>query len=338
MLAMLSPVVLVMNLLLFGKSYFGSLSVFLPATVVTYVLMGLSWQMHTAVAVYLRHRFPTDEQMVKRLSIAIFTFILLTGLSTTLLFYGYDYFDFLGYDFDETMYKWALIIGVIENVFVTFLHEGVSSFEKWRQTLKETEDLKKEYLQGQLLGLKSQVNPHFLFNSLNSLSSLISEDQERAEKFLDEMSKVYRYLLRNNEDQLVELSTELQFIHSFYHLLHARYGDGIEIIVTTKPEDREKMLPPLTLQILVENALNINKVSKDSPLRLSITVDESGWLRITNNVQKKIKEFDGREDTGINNISNKFRLLCQQPIIIHENEQERVILVPLIPNPQTVAV
>src|SRR5215217_6801615 len=146
-------------------------------------------------------------------------FILVTALATTLFFWIYKTVHFPGADFNAANYQTALLLGAGVNVFVTFIHEAVSRFEKWKAVLVENEQLKKEYMQSQLLGLKSQINPHFLFNSLNSLSCLINDDEQEAELFLDEMSKVYRYLLRNNDEELVSLHTELDFIRSYFYLL-----------------------------------------------------------------------------------------------------------------------
>ncbi len=195
---------------------------------------------------------PQDSDLMKRMLISIFLFILINALIVSILFWGYDYFHFLNYELNQVRYQWTLLSAAIFNVFVTILHEGVDSFDKWKKTMLETQQLKKEYMQSRLLGLKSQMNPHFLFNSLNSLSSLISENTEDAEKFLDEMSKVYRYLLRS-DDRLVTLGTELQFLHSYYYLLKVRYGDGINIHLQVKEEQLSLLMAPLTLQLLVEN-------------------------------------------------------------------------------------
>src|SRR5205085_5679631 len=137
---------------------------------------------------------------------------LMSAVYVSLILRGYDYFNFFGYEYAEPDFIKCYTSIIVVNIFLTFLNEGVYRFEKYRATVTETEQLKKEYMQSQLLGLKSQMNPHFLFNSLNTLSSLIHEDAETAENFLDHMSKVYRYLLRNNDEQLVKLGTELNFI------------------------------------------------------------------------------------------------------------------------------
>lgn len=324
------PFAILLNFLLFGRRYYLERNVFIGATVVTLLIMSLSWKAHMWVSLTLTNRFPRDKDIIKRVSIAIFLFTLMSGVTLTILFWGYDYFRFLNYEIDESMYNWALVTGIILNVFVTIVYEGVSSFEKWKTTLTETEQLKKEHMHGQLLGLKSQVSPHFLFNSLNSLSSLISEDPAEAEQFLDEMSKVYRYLLRNNEEQIVELGVELQFVRSYFHLLKARYRNGVELSVNVDPTLHQKLLPPLTLQILLDNILRLNLISKDRPLSINIQVNDSGWLEIKNNIQRRISDTVIKEEMGIANIARKYQLLCQHSIEIDDDGKERIIKVPLI--------
>lgn len=334
-LSVVPVIVVLINVALFGTQYFTDLKIFTLSSLVIGVFMALLWQVLTLVALAIRNHFQRDKDIVKRLGLTILVIILICALASTVVFGFYDYFNFLGYSFSDTRYQWTLGVGVIINIFVTLLHEGVESFDKWKSTLVETEQLKKEYMQSQLLGLKSQVNPHFLFNSLNSLSSLIGENQEKAELFLDEMSKVYRYLLRNVEDQLVTLNTELQFISSYSYLLKVRYGDGINIQVDINKAARQLMVPPLTLQVLVEHAYNTNMISKDQPLKISISTPEEGWLEIRNNIQKKISDDAVTDNSGIENIINKYRLLGQQSVLIKEENGERVYRIPLIPEPET---
>ncbi len=330
------PHVIFLNILLFGKRYFTDITVFVAATMFTFIIMASSWHLHTWVAVTLRNRFSKDSDLVKRMAIAVVLFILMTGIIVTMIFYGYNYFHFLNYEFDEKVYDWALATGMLLNIFTTVIYESVYSFEKWKTTLTENEQLKKEHMHSRLLGLRSQVSPHFLFNSLNSLSSLINDDPARAEIFLDEMSKVYRYLLRHNEEQIVELGTELTFVRSYYHLLKARYGKGVELVIEVDEKYYKNLLPPLTLQILLDNALKVNLISKEKPLSIYIYVKESGWLEIKNNIQKRIAESAIPDDSGIANISTRFRLQSHQSINITENDNFRKIKVPLMSSKQTV--
>jgi LytS/YehU family sensor histidine kinase len=261
--------------------------------------------------------------------LAIMLFILITGLIVTLLFWGYDAVGFPGGTFKTGNYQIALAIGSVMNIFITVLHEGVARFEKWKAVLVETEQLKKEYMQSQLLSLKSQINPHFLFNSLNTLSSLINDDDEtKAEAFLDELSKVFRYLLRTNEEELVPLQTELEFIRSYFFVLKTRYGRSIELHTNVSETAAEKYLPPLTLQMLLDDVFNSNAGTKDQPTVIQITDTGSG-LEIRNTIHKKITEEAGPSG-NLENVSNKFWLLCQRKVEVIENEVGRVITIPLI--------
>jgi two-component system, LytTR family, sensor kinase len=327
-ISIMTPAIIVLNVLFFGSAYFKDVSIFILATLITGITLSASWVLHTWVAVTLRNRFSGEKESAKRITIAILLFMIMTSLTLSLLFWGYNSFTFLQYELNEKTYEWALIGGALANVFVTFLHEGVWSFEKWKTTLKETEQLKKEYMHSQVIGLKSQVNPHFLFNSLNSLSSLIHENQQEAEKFLDEMSKVYRYLLRSSDEQLVSLDAELNFIRSYFYMLKVRYSGAVHLTINVDPAMHEKQLPPLTLQIMMESVFNLNTVSKEYPLSIEISTLKDGWLQMKNNIQKKIG--DNSDNIGIENIRNKFRLLCQACIRIADEQEIRTIEVPLM--------
>ncbi len=318
-----------LNISLFGQRFWSSVPVFIVAGITGFILLTILWFLMNQVALMARIHFSGYRNPLPRMLTTIILYIIITALFITIVHWAYDSTSFMGYRFVEKRYTWALFSGIILNIFITLLHEGIAGFENWKATMVETEQLKKEYMQSQLLGLKSQVNPHFLFNSLNSLSSLISEDQEEAEKFLDEMSKVYRYLLRNSDDQLVTLDTELQFVKSYFYLLKARYSDGIEMSFNIRDEDLTLRLPPLTLQMLVEAAYNQNIVSKDKPLKIEIQSVSNGWLRIKNNIEKKLV-VDETDQSALENVANKFRLLCQQNIVINRTNMYNVIELPLI--------
>ncbi|HEU4471860.1 MAG TPA: histidine kinase [Flavisolibacter sp.] len=334
LVASMLPMSVLLNYFLYDEGYFGSSGTFLLATLTTFVVLGLAFLTYSFVAISLRNRFPAEAQLLKRMAICISIFVLMSAVYISLLLLSYDHFHFLGYEYSENDFGLAYTSFVVVNVFLTFLNEGIYRFERYRATITETEQLKKEYIQSQLLGLKSQMNPHFLFNSLNTLSSLINEDADKAEDFLDHMSKVYRYLLRNNDEQLVTVETELGFIHSYYHLLKARHAEGLQLHIDVPESHRSYMIPPLTLQMIVENAMSQNEVSKSNPLLISIHAVYE-WLEVKNSVQPKMNNQDVFCEV-IDNIANKFRLLCQQELIIRQNRRERIIQLPLITNKELV--
>ena len=326
-----------LNSFIFGKLYYTNWQLFLWATLITGIACVIDFILCGFVAVTLKKRFPLESQLGKRLSLMILMFLMITGLFLYSLFGGYEASGFFGYVVNENRFVWCYVAMGILNVFLTFLHEGIARYESWNANLKETEELRKAYKQSQLMGLKSQVTPHFLFNSLNTLSSLISEDEVGAEKFLNEMSKVYRYMLRNEDDQLVTLETELSFIDSYIYLLRARYSNALEFYSEIDVEDEQKYLPPLTLQVILENAISQNAFSKSDPLIISIQSESNGDLVIRNNVQAKIITEAMDYESGLDNLVNKYRLLNHTSIVIEENDTERIIRLPLITKNEKVA-
>ncbi len=330
--ASMLPLGLIINYILWGDDYLGDLPVFLATTLTTFAYLAGSFITYGLVGISLRNRFPRDFDLPKRMTISLAIFFLMSAVYVSFLLLVYDYSHFYGYSYDENDFTQAYITTIVFNSFLTFLMEGMFRFEHFKATATETEQLKKEYMQSQLLGLKSQMNPHFLFNCLNSLSSLINDDPDHAEAFLDHMSKVYRYLLRNHEEQFVTIGTELDFIRSYAFLLKARHAEGLTIDMNINAEGRSQLIPPLTLQMLVENAVNTNTLSRSRPLNISIHC-AGDCLEVRNNVQHRVNVEAAPSDV-IENIRNKYRLLCGEEISIVESNEERRVQLPYIPEEQ----
>ncbi len=286
------------------------------------------------VNVYFFKKWPDDSTVLKRqfLSIPVTTIT-----SFLALFLTANIADWLSlYPYNQENFTWAFIAQAIINIFMTFMSVGLRQFEEWEKNYAETEKLNATYKQSQLNGLKSQVNPHFLFNSLNSLSSLIQEDEERAEYFLNEMSKVYRYMLRNDGEQLVTADTELKFLSSYMHLLQARYGDGLQIKINIVNDCREKKLAPLTLQVLIENAFTQNIVSKTSPLIIEVFSDENNNLVVKNNVQPKAVTGAIDFEAGLDNLVGKYELIGKNITVDERSKHHRIITIPLFENKEEI--
>ncbi|GAB2685295.1 hypothetical protein GCM10027037_03470 [Mucilaginibacter koreensis] len=331
LLASVYPFMMVVCYLLLDDSYF-HFPLFLYATGASFVVGTGSWVTHIVAANYLREVIPSDTKMLKRILIQLPVYVLLTqfGLCVVNL-YVFKRLGLINYNLNWQTYHPLLFAGLLLNVIATSFHEGLFTFDQWKKSLVETERLKKSYVQSQLDSLKNQVNPHFLFNSLNCLSSLISSDPERASEFLDEMSKVYRYLLRSNESELISLQAELQFLHSYFHLLKTRYGNGIELDIAIEDEHLDYLIPPLTLQLLLENAVKHNVILKDQPLHIAIRSDGQRWLTVSNNVQQKISRVISNK-VGLQNIATKYELLHQTAIEIRHDDENFAVSLPLIKN------
>lgn len=323
------PFTICINAAAFGTRYFSSVSFFLLATLVCGVCFSLYFIICGGVAVLMKNRFPSDAQLSIRLSVMIFSFLVMSGLFLVALFNLFASITYFQFSFSGNVFVWSYFSLGIINVFLTFLHEGIDRYESWKKKQQETDLVKASYRRGRLLGLKSQVNPHFLFNSLNSLSSLIGENEEEAEKFLDEMSKVYRYMLRGEDDSVVTLATELKFIDSYFYLLHARYGSGLQIQVQVREDDREKYVPALTLQVVIENAFSLNSIQKNNPLIITIETEDN-FLIITHNLQPKQVQEDFDAESGLDNLLSKYQLLGETSMQITDTGGTRTILLPLL--------
>jgi len=211
----------------------------------------------------------------------------------------------------------------------TGIYESFYNFNRLRKLEQEREELLRLNIQSQFDSLKQQVNPHFLFNSINTVSSLISVDPARAKKFLAEMSKVYRYLLRANEEELTTLEKELEFLHSFFHLLKTRFGEGLQLHIDIDEESKALLLPVLSLQLLMENAVKHNTIDAAQPLVISITAMQRRSLCVRNNLQKRMNVVESNK-VGLSTILTKYKLLNQEEPVIRETEEAFVVILPLI--------
>ncbi len=320
---------LLANSIILGKQYVTDGQCFIAATLIAMVIFGIYFGLCGWIALSLRGRFPKDKHIPIRLAISIVTFLLMSGLVLYGLHLLYEFIPFFHYQLNETRFAWTYFAMGIGNIFLTFLMEGIAIYQSWETSWAETEKLNQAYKKSHLDGLRSQVNPHFLFNSLNSLSSLIQEDEDRAEKFLDEMSKVYRYMLRDDK-QWVELGTELNFVKSYMHLLNARFGDALMVEVNIPASVQKQMIAPLSLQTVIENAFTQNIVSRSQPLHIEVYMSQKDMLTIRNNVQRKTISGSQDVEASLDHLVSKYRML-KNPIVIEDsNALFRYIHIPLV--------
>jgi len=188
--------------------------------------------------------------------------------------------------------------------------------------------LQKENLQSQFEVLRQQVNPHFLFNSLNVLTSLIKLEPDLAEKFTEHLSKVYRYVLENKDNDLVELNTELEFLDAYVFLLHIRFMDKIEIVANIAEEKKTMLVLPLALQLLIENAIKHNSMSKKAPLKIEIFIDKENILNIVNNLQERESHMVST-GVGLKNIEHRYHLLEMTAPEFYKTETHFIAKIPL---------
>jgi two-component system LytT family sensor kinase len=229
-----------------------------------------------------------------------------------------------------TMLWWSIVYGCIASTVLTFINEGVANWAEWKASLAETEKLKNAYRRSRLLGLKGQINPHFLFNCFNTLSGLIQEDELKAEKFLDEMTKVHRYLLRSDDKLLVPVAEELKFSRSYLYLAKERFGNAIETSFNVNDRVLEKLVPPLSMQVILENIIYTNALDKENPLYIHIYAPNETELCISNSKQEKIIRQNLNADEGLDNLVSKYKMLNAAPVTIVDTASERKLLLAFI--------
>lgn len=277
---------------------------------------------------YVRSRYPGSNELSKRILYTILISVLLTFTIT------FSSFAFHAW-YAGKKFSWVAVsvANFMQSILIVMLiagaYEAVYFYQLLNKSEKEKEELLRANLQSQFDSLKGQVNPHFLFNSLNTLSSLISKDPVRAESFVVELSSVYRYLLKSNENELTTLKNELGFIHSFLHLLKTRFGNGLEENIAVDSKHLTYQLPPLTLQMLVENAVKHNVIASAKPLKLSIYTTADDKLVVKNNLQKKTLGVPSAK-VGLANIISRYKLLKHPEVEVNETEDEFIVSVPLI--------
>ncbi|HYH15419.1 MAG TPA: histidine kinase, partial [Flavisolibacter sp.] len=251
---------------------------------------------------------PDLKQTTKRVLLLAATHLGLIIIAFSLVFFIYDAFHILGYSYHRKDYLWALIIGGAATLVVTPLREGIYLFRRWKESLIEKEVAQQLSIKQEFEMLKQQVDPHFLFNCFNTLSSLITEDINRAEYFLSELRKVYHYLLNNKKEDFVSVAQELQFIRSYFALLQTRFGNALELTMTVDESYLHRYIPSLSLQLLVENAVKHNVVSKSKKLFITISSTDKEELVVTNNLQRKLVKSRSF-GIGMETIKTKYKLM-----------------------------
>lgn len=320
---------LLLNHAFFRAAYVSIFSLFSGATAITLPTVLLLSQVQVRLSLRLREQFPRFDQRRTRFTRWLFVSLPLTLAATASLWIAFTRLPFFAGHVQADSLPWALLQGAVATIIAIIVNEGQFTYHQWKEAVTEAERLQRINWESRYEGLKQQVNPHFLFNSINTLSSLITEDKAEAGRYVKEMSRVYRYLLRTNDDELVPLQTELQFISSYYHLLKTRFGNAIHLAVDVPQPYAQSLLPPLTLQMLVENAVKHNNVSKDAPLSIGIGCTGDGRLLVKNNLQPK-QGFVDSTGIGLNNIREKYRLLGLPEVELQNAEQEFTVLIPLV--------
>jgi LytS/YehU family sensor histidine kinase len=216
------------------------------------------------------------------------------------------------------------IISLSVGLFVCCI---VFFYTTWRQAIEREQKLREENLKYRYRTLKTQVNPHFLFNSLNTLSEIVYADAKKADNYIQKLSGIYRYILDNEETDLIPLNKEIEFVKQYFDLQKERDENKIQLDIDLKNTDKFKIVP-VSLQILVENALKHNVISEEKPLKIHIHGDD-GYISISNNMQRK-STLNNSSGTGLSNLNERVKLITGKEIIINQNNNQFTVKLPLI--------
>lgn len=270
------------------------------------------------------------KEPIKRLLAGITT--MLIGSTTiiftliTLYLLVYKGFSLNRYIFLEGYLPSLKLSLIITTVMWTLMHAR-SFLMHWRQSAIDAEKLRSESVASRYQSLKNQLNPHFLFNSLNALTNLVYENQDQAARFIRKLSDVYRYTLDVHQQEVVPLKEELKFLESYVFLQKIRHEEGVNVDIRLG-DCPGCAVPPMAIQLLVENAIKHNEISDDNPLHIRI-VKEADYLVVTNNLQRKtIREHVN--GMGLTNIRARYALLSNRPVTVEETATEFRVQVPLL--------
>ncbi|GAB4001760.1 hypothetical protein GCM10028807_58710 [Spirosoma daeguense] len=273
--------------------------------------------------VLLHKRYRPQLNLLGWYGVNFLLFVLITGLfaAIALLWFPERALLVIITSYFRGFFVWVTALLVAN--FLAVLQEN-------RLMQAENDQLKQQRLQAQLDALRAQLNPHFLFNSLNALSSLIREGGTKSQHYLAKLSQVLRYSLQVQQQTLVPFAEEIKFTQAYSYLLLIRYADNLRI-ENKLPEQAPWKLPPMSLQVLIENAVKHNIVSTSRPLNIQLLVDEqASCIVVVNTYHPKNEAVEGT-GSGLANLDNRFRLLTGKSIKIGRTDMEFRVHLPIIP-------
>ncbi|MEQ9404863.1 MAG: histidine kinase [Cyclobacteriaceae bacterium] len=286
------------------------------------------WNGACLIIFYFRRKFPEISKTKRRLiftSLAIIIWMSIGGLPLKLIFHLTTFHELL----QPSEHTEFLPFNFVAALVISLSYEAFYFFEKWKEVFRQNEELKNRQIRTQYEVLQNQMSPHFLFNSLNTLTTIIAEDQNSAISFTEKLSDVYRYILQNKERELVSLEEEVDFVKSYLFLLRMRFPDNLTFNFTIDSTYQKLNIPPLTLQMLIENAIKHNVISKTKPLHIDVYTENGKSAVVKNNLQKK-ESLEKSTHTGLDNIRKRYHILGGREIDIITTVNNYMVAVPLI--------
>ena len=298
----------------------------------TLVITIIIWFGNRFIMIYSRRKYSQFTTVRKRIIFqSVLMFIFTVTANTILGQFTKEIFNQEGVSLSEVdMLIHSNSAALCCTIMIIAIYESIYFMHELRHSVEETEKLKRENLAAQLNALRTQVNPHFLFNNLNTLSSLIPENPQHAVDFVQQLSKVYRHILEVKDEKSISLKDELEVLNAYTFLLKTRFEKNLNVNINIPAEKLQKKIVPLSLQILMENAIKHNIVSSDKPLHIDVFT-ENGSLVVSNNLQIK-SQVNESTGIGLDNIRNRYKLLSDVPVKVTANDTNFTVSIPLIDN------
>jgi sensor histidine kinase YesM len=286
------------------------------------------WNVSAYTHYLLRNQLYKIKKIYLRMPVRYLITIIISWAFSYVLLTVWDYYLNNGrYNYHSIMI--SQVIMAVFSAQISSIYEIVYLNKERESDLVKMERNEKLKVQAQLDALKRQIDPHFIFNSLNTLSYLISQNQEKAKLFNDTLAKVYRYILLNKEKDLIHLKEEIEFASNYFFLLKIRYQTGLSLIIKMDNVSVEDyFLPPLSLQTLIENAIKHNHFSENNHLTVEITIS-ADQISVVN--QKNIKKFDIHSSgIGLSNLNERYSLIINKNITIVQTPEYFTVLLPIL--------
>ncbi|MFD2718528.1 sensor histidine kinase [Hymenobacter monticola] len=281
---------------------------------------------------WLLSRFPSPEQTPRRLWALAGLALLVTSAATVALTLPMHGLLPSIFPLEAPFLLRSARFSLVPTVAVLTLYEAMYFFEQWKGNLHRAEQLARTQTQAQLDALQSQLDPHFLFNNLNTLAALIEPENEPAQQFVEQLADVYRYVLLAQGQPTVPLAEEMAFIETYLALHKARFRDNLVVEIAVPPAALARRVAPLSVQLLVENALKHNEASRQHPLHLRLWTDENAdFLRVENTLRPRTAGLAPGTGTGLANVRRRYELLdAARPVEAGAVANKFVVKVPLL--------
>lgn len=271
----------------------------------------------------LDKHIPWKSSIKKRIIVQLGVQVVLIYMAITLLKLTLPVFFI-----ESLVFKQAVVISVIVSVLLTAIFTAESFLVQWKKSVLEASRYEQQVAKAQLELLKMQIDPHFLFNNFSTLTFLIEENPQLAVEYVEKLAAIYRHALKEQEGHVVLLEEELEFIHSYLFLYKLRYQDGLNVQIAIPDFLLGTGIATATLQLLIENAIKHNAISKQQPLVIDI-FSEGSYLVVKNNLNHTIKKIEST-GLGLKNVSERYKLLGNREIFFNKTDDSFIVKIPLL--------